>query len=41
LFRPGLINNDIFYLFIKFLMAQMELIRGPSRYRTNSNKIWI
>jgi hypothetical protein len=42
LFGPGLMNSDIFYLFKKFQMSQMELIkRGPSRPRTNSNKIWI
>jgi hypothetical protein len=42
LFGPGPMNNDIFYLFKKIQMTQMELIkRGPSRSQTNSNKIWI
>jgi hypothetical protein len=40
LFGPVPMNNDIFYLFKKIQMAQMELIkRGPSRSQTNSNKI--
>jgi hypothetical protein len=42
LFGPGPMKSDIFDLFENFQMAQIELIkRGPSRSRTNSNKIWI
>jgi hypothetical protein len=42
-FWAGPMNNDKFDLFdFIFQMARMELIkRGPSRSRTNSNKIWI
>jgi hypothetical protein len=42
LFGPDPMKSDIFDLFENFQMAQIELIkRGPSRSRTNSNKIWI